>query len=135
MKKQITLKELYKLYNGVCQLSLKKIPLKDACKEHVDPNCKSDDSFNIVLVSKKENRIYQSKASSRMKSQLNKSKKKLPKEPEELIRVSDGEVFYRAADGLYYLKQSVLDWPNHLHHGYDYNLLMVSFKGAFKVKK
>ena len=55
---QPTRKQLYVLYDAVCQYCLKKIPFDQATKDHAYPKCKggSNDDFNLVLACKRCNR-------------------------------------------------------------------------------
>jgi 5-methylcytosine-specific restriction endonuclease McrA len=50
----VSLKMLYKMYRGVCQYCLEKIPMMDATKDHVYPKSMggSNDDFNVVLACK-----------------------------------------------------------------------------------
>lgn len=53
----ITLRTLYKFYQGTCQYCLNKIPLHQATKDHAYPRSKggSNDDFNIVLACRRCN--------------------------------------------------------------------------------
>jgi len=64
-----------------------------------------------------------------MKLQKKKSKIEYPK---EFVRIDDGEVFYRAGDGKYYLKWLVLNFPNHHHLGYEYKTLAKTYSKYFR---
>lgn len=56
-RKQMSLRQIYKLYKGVCQFTLKKIPYSEASIDHVYPRSKGgpDDICNVVLCSKTVN--------------------------------------------------------------------------------
>lgn len=55
---QPTRRQLYVLYDAVCQYCLQKIPFDQATKDHAYPKCKggSNDDFNLVLACKQCNR-------------------------------------------------------------------------------
>ena len=44
--------------------------------------------------------------------------------PKILIRPSDGERFVLCADGLYRIERMLLDFPDHIHHAWTYEVLV-----------
>jgi 5-methylcytosine-specific restriction endonuclease McrA len=58
-KKEISLKYLYKVYQGTCQYCLEKIPFRAATKDHIYPKSKggTNHSYNLVLSCKRCNSI------------------------------------------------------------------------------
>lgn len=57
-RKKLSLKQLYKLYEGVCQFCLEPISFRDATQDHYYPKSKggANNDFNIILACRKCNR-------------------------------------------------------------------------------